>query len=811
MCRCQFQSKSDETMNPSEHRSALGRSMFPLLSNLTESIRIEASNLASLVSQQGSTTTSHASVDFVRRLAESTSVASEQTIASEQSVELTAAAADAATTTNESTRVEFVVRCVHCYLRGVELVDGALVAAAQLTQSTKLTAKRIGYMALSLFLAPPRVHRDGTELLLVASLQRDLGARRPIEQCLALAALDSLHLDVNVAPALLPLIRELVLRSPNVAVRARATVSLARLMARGVDIGDSAAVASLLAHLLGDPSPSVLGAALVWLLDLLDADAPCPIRSSSLCEALVGILRQCIDFCLPADLNAGAVGAPFVQIKLLRCIAALGRRAAMGEDVGGVARVNPAPVLSALLGSLQSLSSPTAAAVLIEVAKTVAALPNNAELRRAVAETATPLLAAHSSAVVAAEHQRMSAAYVGARRMPASTARAAALAILRHVGADAFDQRLRQLVVECLDTDDDTLQRLTLDLLSSVTNANNVGHIVHRMSICARDATTLSARLGLLRQAVRLIDHAPTQEWHATTLLSMMLAHCSAEVGGSHTHGGWLRASPRVRTDVVPRSACEYLAQQLTAYVFMCDDATVWAAVAAKLLSHDGALCMRALELAALTAAHVEQDHAIVTLVFDQVARRHTLTSGVTDAVFALAALRRPSAAPLGRLSRVLQQSNWTFVASHPRTADPRATEWIVACGGDAATTPPPSDGAQLRWRKRHEEQAAPQTRHLDHTVSTPSLSPRTPMTASRLKFAEPSPAMAASTSSSGPRSPTVAVAASTTTTKKPWTMSGWSPRESETTAKASASTSQVQSESGSGRENLVRELFGNE
>lgn len=128
-------------MNPSEHRSALGRSMFPLLSNLTESIRIEASNLASLVSQQGST---HASVDFVRRLAESTSVASEQTIASEQSVELTAVASDAATTTNEATRVEFVVRCVHCYLRGVDLVDGALVAAAQLTQSTKLTSKRIG-------------------------------------------------------------------------------------------------------------------------------------------------------------------------------------------------------------------------------------------------------------------------------------------------------------------------------------------------------------------------------------------------------------------------------------------------------------------------------------------------------------------------------------------------------------------------------------------------------------------------------------------------------------------------------------------
>lgn len=758
-------------------------------------------NLASLITGP-SELRSHASIDFVRRLAESTSVASEQTIASQRSVELTASAADAATTTSESTRVEFVVQCVQCYLRGVDLVDGALVAAAQLTQSSKLSAKRAGYLALRVFLAPPRAERD-SELLVVASLQRDLTLRaRPIEQCMALAAMDALQLDVNVAPAVVPLVRDLLLRSANVAVRTRATVSLSRLMARGVDIGE---VAPLLAQLLGDPSPSVLGAALVWLLELLEADAPCPIRSATLCEALVGILRQCIDFCLPADLNAGGVAAPFVQIKLLRCIAALCRRAAMGQDVGGVAQSrSAAPVLSALLGALQSLPSSTAAALLIEVAQTVAVLPNNDELRRAVAETATPLLAAHSS-VADQQPERQSAAFVGARRMHANTARAAALTTLRHVGADAFDKRLRQLVVECLETDDDTLQRLTLDLLSSVTNTNNVAHIAQRMSICARDATTLAAKLGLLRQTVRLIvEHAPTPQWHAQTLATMMLAHCGAE---RRAHGGaWLRASPHTRTST--RSACEFLADQLTLCVYSRANNDVWSAVAEQLLAHTGPLCQRALELAALVAANVHDNVAIVDRVFAEASSHQSLTTGASNAIVALAAAKRRESISSSRLANLLKRANKWPAVSSPRADDPRAVEWVVACGGatDQIISAPI---VRPRWQFRDDEQAAPQMRYLQHSIATPSLSPRTPMTASRLKFVEPSPSMVASTTIA--RSPSTTAATSTSTStivEKPWSMTGWAREHQQSVEPSQSSQSATTTTS---RDKLVRELFGND
>jgi hypothetical protein len=268
--------------------------------------------------------------------------------------------------------------------------------------------------------------------------------------------------------------------------------------------------------------------------------------------------------------------------------------------------------------------------------------------------------------------------------MHVNTARAAALAALRHVGADAFDKRLRQLVVECLETDDDTLQRLTLDLLSSVTNANNVTHIAQRMSICARDATTLAAKLGLLRQTVRLVvEHAPTPHWHAQTLASMMLAHCGAE---RRAHGGaWLRASPHTRA-ATRASACEYLADQLTACVYSRASNDVWNAVAEQLVAHHGPLCQRALELAALVAAHAHDNDAIVERVFAEVSAHQSLTTGASDAVAALAAASKPrrESVPPSRLSSLLARANkWPAVAS-PRADDPRAVEWVVACGGTA-------------------------------------------------------------------------------------------------------------------------------
>jgi hypothetical protein len=799
----------------SEHRTALGRSMFPVLSGLSESVRIEAANLASLLSESTSSELkSHAAVDFVRRLAESSSSAAERSVAQARSAQLNDAAAAVGTTSSEAARTEFVVQCVHCYLRGVALIDGALVAAAQLTQASNLLAKRVGYLALRLFLAPPRRERS-SELLVVASLQRDLMLRaRPIEQCMALAAMDSLQLDVDVAPAVVPLLHDLMARSTNASVRVRAAVSLCRFGMRGVDVGSAASIAALLATLLADASPSVLGAALVWLLELLEADAPCPIRSDALCDALLSILRQCLDFCLPAEYNAGAVAAPYIQIKLLRCIAAMYRCAALGNDVAGVVHCDAVPVLRAVVASLQSLPSATAAAVLVECARTAAAIPNSDDLRRFIAETATPLLAAHSSDSGGGASALQTAAVVGARRMTAPVARAAALSVLRCVGGGAFDKRLRQLVVECLETDDDTLQQLTLDLLSSVTNANNVAHIAPRMSLCARTAPSEATKVELYRQTVRLIvDHAPTPEWHAEALTSMLLSHGGGGGGGGSAHR-WLRMSPRLSDQASAANAADFLVQQLMVCLNVSASAAAWLVVADRLAAHDQPFGDdRLLELAALVATRVPASHALVARVLAATPGA-IKAAGALDAVATLAAALPDGAPTLLTIGtrHAAFVLHWRAAALGPlpglgagvaRPFDPRAAEWIVSCGGDAQCAVPALDDA--RWRRRHSAQSARGQRRAQ-LVATPSGSPRTsprsPMSSSRLKFAEPSPAMSASMSASS-RAPLRPTAPSA----QAWSTTGYVGQGAQPPAAAAAG--QTADEAVSPRRNLARQLFG--
>ena len=793
--------------------------MFPVLSGLSESVRIEAANLASLLSESTSSELkSHAAVDFVRRLAESSSSAAERSVAQARSAQLNDASAAVGTTSSETARTEFVVQCVHCYLRGVALVDGALVAAAHLTQASSLLAKRVGYLALRLFLAPPRRERS-SELLVVASLQRDLTLRaRPIEQCMALAAMDSLQLDVDVAPAVVPLLHDLMARSTNASVRVRAAVSLCRFGMRGVDIGSAASIAALLATLLGDASPSVLGAALVWLLELLEADAPCPIRSDALCDALLSILRQCLDFCLPAEYNAGAVAAPYIQIKLLRCIAAMYRCAALGNDVAGVVHCDAVPVLRAVVASLQSLPSATAAALLVECARTAAAIPNSDDLRRFIAETATPLLAAHSSDSVGSASALQTAAVVGARRMTAPVARAAALSALRYVGGGAFDKRLRQLVVECLETDDDTLQQLTLDLLSSVTNANNVAHIAPRMSLCARTAPSEATKVELYRQTVRLIvDHAPTPEWHAEALTSVLLSHGGGggDGGGGGTTHRWLRMSPRLSDQAsATADAADFLLQQLMVCLNLSASAAAWLVVADRLAAHDQPFGDdRLLELAALVATRVPASHALVARVL-AVTLDAVKAAGALDAVATLAAALPDGAPTLLKIGtrHAAFVLHWRAAALGPlpglgagvaRPFDPRAAEWIVSCGGDAQCAVPALDDA--RWRRRHSAQSARGQRRAQ-LVATPSGSPRTspqsPMSSSRLKFTEPSPAMSASMSASS-RAPLRPTAPST----QAWSTTGYVGHGAQPPAADAAG--QTVDEAVSPRRDLARQLFG--
>lgn len=129
-------------------------------------------------------------------------------------------------------------------------------------------------------------------LLTIGTITKDLYAKGPIERCLALSAIDSL-VEEEYLPAVMPMVIRLLAANEDI-VRQRACMTMHHIARRypNIEIDD---VPSHLARLIGDRSPSVLSAALCWLVTLLERQQS-PIRATSLASSLVAVFHQCLQY-----------------------------------------------------------------------------------------------------------------------------------------------------------------------------------------------------------------------------------------------------------------------------------------------------------------------------------------------------------------------------------------------------------------------------------------------------------------------------------------------------------------------------------
>jgi hypothetical protein len=170
---------------------------------------------------------------------------------------------------------------------------------------------------------------------------------------------------------------------------------------------------------------------------------------------------------LPSEYNSGGIGAPYVQIRILRCLRQFCVHANRGDDVGGASTCDIESSVLACVRAVAPLNTAIMCALLIECATTLATLqPRRAAALRAVADSALPLLSASagsasmSGSISLAQSTLASSSVAGggARTAAHTFARAAALSALKHVGALAMSPAARVAVVDCLDSDDDAIQ-----------------------------------------------------------------------------------------------------------------------------------------------------------------------------------------------------------------------------------------------------------------------------------------------------------------------------------------------------------------
>uniref|UniRef100_A0A8B9GPF8 Adaptor related protein complex 4 subunit epsilon 1 n=1 Tax=Astyanax mexicanus TaxID=7994 RepID=A0A8B9GPF8_ASTMX len=207
---------------------------------------------------------------------------------------------------------ELMVRAMYCEMLGYE-ADFVYIHAIKLAQQGTVLEKRVGYLAVSLFL------NESHELLLllVNTVLKDLQSTNLIEVCMALTVVSQIF-PKDMIPAILPLVEE-KLSHPKEIIRRKAVLALYKFYL--IAPNQVQHIHGKFRKALCDKDPGVMTSSLHIYQQLIKS----PASYKDLTGSFVTILRQVVGGKLPLDFNFHSVPAPWLQIQLLRILSLLGR------------------------------------------------------------------------------------------------------------------------------------------------------------------------------------------------------------------------------------------------------------------------------------------------------------------------------------------------------------------------------------------------------------------------------------------------------------------------------------------------------
>jgi hypothetical protein len=334
--------------------------------------------------------------------------------------------------------------------------------------------------------------------MVTATIQADLRADNFLVVCAALQAACRAAAPELVS-VFLPAVVGL-LRHDRDAVKRWALLALQRFVQ--VDASCGPEVERHLVEKLGHREPGVMAAALAGLAALV-ARGPVPYRG--LAPYFVNILKQAAEGKLGRAWEVRRAPAPFLQIALLRLLAAL----CAGEG-GGATAAGCAAVVAEAWRRAEALGGGVGDALVVECARTAAALIT-ADPERA---DALDGLAAHSvGRLLAARDNNQRYAGIDALARLAAAPGGAVRAARHQLAA-----------VACLRSPDATLKRRTLDLLFAMAGPHNVALVAAEVLAFLREpggepGARAHAAAQLADAARRL---APDARWRAATLAELL-------------------------------------------------------------------------------------------------------------------------------------------------------------------------------------------------------------------------------------------------------------------------------------------------
>ncbi|XP_022346440.1 AP-4 complex subunit epsilon-1 isoform X2 [Enhydra lutris kenyoni] len=218
-----------------------------------------------------------------------------------------------APTTTLKMMKECMVRLIYCEMLGYDASFG-YIHAIKLAQQGNLLEKRVGYLAVSLFLH----ENHELLLLLVNTVVKDLQSTNLVEVCMALTIVSQIF-PREMIPAVLPLIEDKLQHSKEI-IRRKAVLALYKFYL--IAPNQVQHIHIKFRKALCDRDVGVMAASLHIYFRMIKENSS---GYKDLTGSFVTILKQVVGGKLPVDFNYHSVPAPWLQIQLLRILGLLGK------------------------------------------------------------------------------------------------------------------------------------------------------------------------------------------------------------------------------------------------------------------------------------------------------------------------------------------------------------------------------------------------------------------------------------------------------------------------------------------------------
>ncbi|KAM5235538.1 AP-4 complex subunit epsilon-1 [Ctenodactylus gundi] len=396
-----------------------------------------------------------------------------------------------APTTTLKMMKECMVRLIYCEMLGYDASFG-YIHAIKLAQQGNLLEKRVGYLAVSLFL------HEGHELLLllVNTVVKDLQSTNLVEVCMALTVVSQLF-PREMIPAVLPLIEDKLQHSKEI-IRRKAVLALDKFHL--IAPNQVQHIHTKFRKALCDRDAGVMAASLHIYLRMIKAN---PSGYKDLTGSFVTILKQVVGGKLPVDFNYHSVPAPWLQIQLLRILGLLGKDDQRTSEL----------MYDVLDESLRraELNHNVTYAILFECVHTVYSIYPKSELLEKAAKCIGKFVLS----------PKINLKYLGLKALTFVIQRDPTLA-LQH----------QMTIIECLDHPDPIIKRETLELLYRITNSQNVTVIVQKMLEYLHQSKEEYIIVNLVGKIAELAEntYAPNNAWFIQTMNAVF------SVGGDVMH-----------------------------------------------------------------------------------------------------------------------------------------------------------------------------------------------------------------------------------------------------------------------------------